>query len=164
MRREFICLLAAISVFICSAGGAHAGAIIEINEQARIDLGFRLQTLYLNTEDDLDDDGKFESSDDFKVRRARLRVGADITRWVSAFLQTEAIEAVGTGTDMRVIDAYIQLKPHPLANLFMGKHMAPVTRQNLTSSGGLMALDRPGLTYKNLTWGTRALSKFSNET
>ncbi len=73
------------------------------------------------------------------------------------FLQTEFAEEAGTGADMRIIDAFVTLKPHKLAYLYLGENMAPVLRQNLTSSGGLMAVDRPAVIYKNLTWGTRAL-------
>lgn len=140
-----------------------AGAKITIDEDSSIDLGFRLQTLYINSEEDLDDDGKFENTDDFRVRRARLRLGADITRWISLFMQTEFREEPGQGSggDVRLIDAFINLKPSPLANIIVGENMAPALRQNLTSSGGLMAIDRPGVIYKALTWGGRALSTFA---
>jgi hypothetical protein len=39
--------------------------------------------------------------------------------------------------------------------------MAPATRQNVTSSAALMAMDRPGINYKTLTWGTRSTMAFS---
>ncbi len=160
-----ICLAVLASLFV-GGSSAFAGAKVQISNDSSIDLGFRLQSLYLRTERDLDtpSDGNFETVDDFKVRRARIRLGADITKWVSMFLQTEFAEEGGTGADMRVIDAFIQLKPDPLANIYLGENMAPVLRQNLTSSGGLMAVDRPGINYKNLTWGGRALAAFANTT
>ena len=167
MRRgEVLLAVAAVVLLAGLPGPARAGAKLRISEDSNIDLGFRLQALYLRTEDDLDrpGDGDFEEVDDFKIRRARLRVGADITRWVSMFIQTEFAEDPATGGDMRVIDAFINVKPHKLANVYIGENMAPVLRQNVTSSGGLMAIDRTAITYKNLTWGTRALSTFANKT
>ncbi len=164
-KRLLVYLLVVLAVLAFQATSALAGATIQISDDSKIDLGFRLQALYLNTDSDIDSDGGFESLDDFKVRRGRIRLGADITKWVSMFLQTEFAEPeAGTGADMRVIDAFVQLKPHKLANLYMGENMAPVLRQNVTSSGGMMAIDRPGVIYKNLTWGTRALSTFANTT
>lgn len=168
MRKDllFLCLATCSFFLVLSQpNSARAGADIQINDESSIDLGFRLQALYLRTEKDVDGQkSSFENFDDFKVRRARLRLGADINKWASMFIQTEFAEDEGTGADMRVIDAFIRLKPHKLANIYLGENMAPVTRQNLTSSGGLLAIDRPGITYKNLTWGTRALSTFANAT
>lgn len=162
MNKTFLTTVVAGALIIPFA--AQAGAKISIDEESSIDLGFRLQTLYVNSEDDIDNDGEFENTDDFLVRRARLRLGADITRWVGVFLQTEFTEEVGAGGDVRLIDAFITLKPHPLAHIVMGENMAPAIRQNVTSSGGLMAIDRPGINYKALTWGARALSTFATET
>lgn len=152
------------SLLFFPAEPALAGAKIQITDDTKIDLGFRLQTLYLHTETDLDGDGKFEDEDDFNVRRARIRLGADITKWASMFLQTEfAEESTAANADARIIDAFIRLKPHKLANIYLGENMAPVLRQNLTSSGALLAVDRPAIVYKNLTWGTRALAAFINK-
>ncbi len=165
MRQKLaLCILVTLAVFLFQAGSAQAGARIQISDDSKIDLGFRLQALYLNTDKDIDSDGDFESFDDFKVRRARIRLGADVTKWVSMFLQTEFSEGAGAGADMRVIDAFVQLKPHKLANLYLGENMAPVLRQNVTSSGALMAIDRPAINSKNLTWGTKAPAAFTNTT
>ncbi len=165
MKRVFV-LGVVVSVLLMPlmAGSAGAGAMIQINDDAKIDLGFRLQTLYLNTDRDLDGDGKFEKIDDFLIRRARFRLGADINKNVGIFLQTEFSQDAGSGGDVRLIDAFVKYKIAKFATIIFGENMAPVTRQNLTSSGGLMAIDRPGITYKNLTWGTRALSTFSTAT
>ncbi|HEX9776904.1 MAG TPA: hypothetical protein VGA63_02065 [Geopsychrobacteraceae bacterium] len=158
---RFFCPL--LLVVVC-ASTALAGAELKINEEAKINLGFRLQTLYLTQDRDLDGDGDFESHDDFKIRRARLRLGADVTKQIGIFLQTEFSEDAAAGGDVRMIDAFVQLKPHKLANIFIGENMAPGPRQTLTSSGALLALDRPGITYKSLTWGARAVTQFANTT
>ncbi|MHC4256710.1 MAG: porin [Planctomycetota bacterium] len=164
MKKLFLWSIVMLSIIALFYGNAMAGAKITINDNAEINLGFRLQSLYLNTDSDIDGDGSFESLDDFKIRRARIRLGADVTQYFSLFLQTEFAQGAGSGGDVRLIDAFAKIKPHKLAHFVIGENMAPVTRQNLTSSGGLMTVDRPGITYKNLTWGARALSTFSNVT
>jgi hypothetical protein len=54
-----------------------------------------------------------------------------------------------------MIDAFITLKPNPWAQIVSGLNMAPAQRQNLTSSGAMMAMDRPGINNYNLTWGMK---------
>ncbi len=164
VRKLSVSILAVALVLTWGAGSAFAGAKITINDDSEINLGFRLQTLFMSTESDRDGDGDFEDLNDFKVRRARIRLGANVTKWVSIFLQTEFSEGAGSGGDVRLIDAFVKVKPHPWLTVIAGEGMAPVLRQNVTSSGGLMALDRPGVVYKNLTWGARALHTFSNRT
>jgi hypothetical protein len=138
---------------------ALAGAKIKIDDEAEIDLGFRVQTLYLSTDSDLDGDGDFESFDDFRLRRGRIRLGAKINPKVSIFIQTDV-----SGNEVRFIDAFVNLKADPWAQFIAGINMVPANRQNLTSSGALMAGDRPGIVYKSLTWGGRALTRFSTST
>jgi len=152
-------------IAIVIAGKAMAGALVKIDDDASLDIGFRIQTLGIVTEKDIDGDGNFESDTDFKVRRGRLRLKATITEYVTGFMQTEIGSGTeGSGLDWRLIDAWISLKPHRLCTLFAGQHMAPASRQNLTSSGALMTMDRPGMNYKTLTWGTRSVTAFANNT
>ncbi|PLX83212.1 MAG: porin [Desulfuromonas sp.] len=164
MRRKlFFWSLALLALPLLAAAPAQAGAKIEIGDDAVIDLGFRLQAQYFSTEKDLDGGGDFEDFDDFIVRRARLRLGADVTDRVSIFLQSEfADDDGGVGGDVRLIDAYVTLKAHKLTNIIVGENMAASLRQNLTSSGALMAVDRPAIVNKNLSWGTRAKYGFTN--
>lgn len=143
---------------------AEAGAVIKVDEDSKLDIGLRLQTQYVATEKDRNGDGTFEKQNDFNIRRGRLRFKADVTKWMSAFVQTEFEEQNGTSPDNRVLDAYIQVKPHKLANLFVGVNMSPAIRQEVSSSAAHMALDRPGLAYKSLTWGGRSKNVFTNET
>jgi hypothetical protein len=154
--------LVAAGLLLLPARPASAGAILKINDDSEINLGFRLQTQWYSTQKDLDGDGSYEQFNDFKIRRGRIRLGADVTKWVSMFLQTEFSEGAGSGGDVRLIDGFLKVKPHKLANLIVGMNMAPSSRQALTSSGGLMGIDRPGLVYKALTWGTRYRSAFTN--
>lgn len=159
---------AALALFFASSlvgSSAMAGAKIQINEDSSFDLGFRVQFLAISTQADLDGDGEWDSTQDMKARRARFRLKGVINEWAEGFLQTDISSAAGgSGRDLRVIDAWINLKASPWAQFFTGVNMAPTSRQNLTSSGALLAMDRPGMAYKSLSWGTRSLYAFSNMT
>lgn len=153
------------AVLMVASSPCWAAATIDVNEDVSITIGGRLQTLAIFSEEDLDGDGSFDSTEDFKLRRGRLKISADITQWVSGFFQTEVgSEADGGGRDARVIDAFVTLKPSPWAHVVMGEHMAPASRQNVTTSAALMAIDRPGINYKTLTWGTRSVGRFATST
>lgn len=125
----------------------------------KIDLGFRLQVLGKFTETDRTGDGAFDSTDDFQIRRARFRLKGTINEHFGMFFQTDV-----SGNDIQMIDAYIHLKKDAGFQTFIGQHLAPTSRQTITSSGALLAMDRPGLIYKALTWGGRALSTFDTAT
>lgn len=159
-----MCVMMVMGV-VGAAGIAIGGASVQIDEASSIDVGFRVQPLVILTEKDMDGDGRFESDSDFKVRRGRLRLKGTLTERVSAFIQTDLGSGVGgSGYDMRVIDAWVSLKLSPLFTVYAGENMAPASRQNLTSSGALMTMDRPGINYKTLTWGTRSVYAFANNT
>jgi hypothetical protein len=161
MRKLLLLTLAILTI----ASSAFAGAKLQINDEASIDLGFRIQYLMIHTGRDLDGDGTFDGYQDMKLRRGRIRLTSVVNPRMNGFLQTEIGAGAGdSGQDMRVIDAWINYVADPWAQVFMGLNMVPSNRQNLTSSGALMAMDRPGLAYKSLTWGGRALSTFSNST
>ncbi len=123
MLKKLWILGACLSV-VLFASNAFAGAKIKINDDAQINLGFRLQTLYLHHDKDLDGDGDFEDNDDFKIRRARLRLGADINKYIGIFLQTEFSQDSAAGGDVRLIDAFVKLKPHKLANFVIGDNLS----------------------------------------
>jgi len=166
MAKKFLMVLIAAVALICfGIPNAHAGAKVEIGDDSSIDLGFRLQTQFLNFDDpdNKDADAKFKRVSDFNVRRARVRLKGDVTKWVSMFIQTEFSEgATDTSADMRIIDAFVEVKPHRWIHLIAGENMAPAMRINVTSSGALMTIDRPGITYKNLTWGLKHRAAFTN--
>ena len=154
MRHTLIAGLVAATL----PASALAGAKVEINDDASLDLGFRLQSQMIQ----YDSDAVAESRD-YKIRRGRIRLGASVHEKVSLFMQTEFAEGTGTGADARVIDAFIKYKLDDWAQVITGENMAPSLRQSTTSSGGLMAIDRTGLVYKDLTWGTRARGAFTNQ-
>lgn len=135
------------------AGGANAGIkLTDEKSGVGIDIGGRLQSLVLFNDDDFKPDQETE----FRVRRARFRMAITPHPKMSMFLQTEfANDEGGAGGDVRLIDAFITLKPNPWAQIVSGLNMAPAQRQNLTSSGAMMAFDRPGINNYNLTWGLK---------
>jgi hypothetical protein len=165
MKASKFALMAGVAAGLVLGGNAWAGAKLKIDDESSIDLGFRVQALTYLSDNDLDGDGSWDDDTDFRVRRARFRLKGTVNKYVSAFIQTESGSgAGGSGTDMRIIDSWVSLKYNNWAQLFAGEHMAPSSRQATTSSGGLMAIDRPGNNTKNLTWGARALSRFSTTT
>ncbi len=158
-------MAASLSVVVAGASTVLGGAKVDIDENASVDIGFRVQPLVIITEKDVDGDGSFESDSDFKIRRGRLRLKGTVTDRVTAFIQTDlGSGADGAGYDWRVIDAWVSLDVCDLLTLYAGENMVPASRQNLTSSGALMTMDRPGINYKTLTWGTRSVFAFANST
>jgi Phosphate-selective porin O and P len=151
--------IAGLALLCLGVQEALAGAKLQINEKSSIDLGFRLQVLALSTDRDLDGDGQFDRYDEWRIRRARFRLKGTVNEHFSMFFQTDV-----TGNNIEMIDAYIELKKDDWLQLIVGQNMAPASRENLTSSGALMPIDRPGMTYKSLTWGVRALSTFNTAT
>ncbi len=141
---------------------AQAGAKIKITDDSSIDLGFRLQSFYLKN------DSSFVSPRDeneFRVRRARIRLKGNVTKYFSMFLQTEfSKEGTASTADMRLIDAYTTIKPFTWFQINAGELMAPASRQNTTSSGALMAWDRVTQNNKTLTWGTRSVGALQTRT
>ncbi len=147
-------------LLLLSGATAHAGVTLQdADGNERIDLRFRLQILGKFTESDLDGDGDFESADDFQVRRARLWLKGTVNEYFGVFLQTDV-----SGNEIEMLDAYIHLKKSSKLQTYIGQHLAPSSRQTLTLSNTLLALDRPGMAYKALTWGSRALTTFSTAT
>lgn len=165
MNCSRITSLVGLAAGLFAAGSVWAGAELKIDDESSINLGFRAQVLAKFIEDDLDGNGSFDDYTDFQVRRARIRLLGKVNKHISAFLQTElGSGAGGSGSDVRLIDAFVTVNYNPWARIYAGINMAPASRQATTSSGGLMTIDRPGNNYKNLTWGTRALRNFSTST
>lgn len=159
MKRSIIPILVASTLVAPTA--LFAGAKINISDDSNIELGFRLQGLYLMNDDDL----KPDNSNEFRTRRARLRLKGNVTDLFTMFLQTEVSnDDANAGLDMKVIDSYVEVKPSKLAHILLGQHMVPGSRQNLTSSGALMTIDRPAMGPKTLGWGTRAGVAFQTAT
>ncbi|MBC15422.1 MAG: porin [Desulfovibrio sp.] len=157
-------LLVLFVATLCMVSNAYAGVNLNIDEDTSVDLGFRVQTLLKSS--NFADPGSNDdrSKSEFLLRRARLRLGGNVTDLMSFFMQTDTALSSsdgGSGGDMRLIDAWVAVHPDELANVYMGLHMAPAGRQHTTSSGALLAMDRPAITNYNLTWGLNARPQFN---
>lgn len=156
--------LVAVALALAVPLTAHA-AKIQVDEQTSFEVGLRLQTQVFSTEANVDPaDPEFERQNSLLIRRARLKFRGNYSSWLTAYIQGDYEEQAGTSSDMRIIDAYLLVKPHPLAWLYVGQNMVPALRSNVTSSGGFLALDRPGMAYRSLTWGARNKYAFTNTT
>jgi hypothetical protein len=166
MRPVVASTLAGVLVVVGSTlapSRAHAGATLDLGEDAKLDFGFMLQTHTVLADEDLAGDGERDAMPRLIVRRARLRLGAQATRYFSAVLQTDRGDGDGRlGLEYRLIDAHATFHAHPWFRVISGIHMAPANRQNLTLSSALVGFDRPSASFKTLTWGTRALAQFGN--
>ncbi|MGI9321517.1 MAG: hypothetical protein ACR2O5_08910 [Thiogranum sp.] len=157
LNKLWLVLLSSCALIFSSAL-VQAGVKIKDEKSGTVvDLGGRLQYLTLFN------DGSFDNDVEYKVRRARIRLGITPHPWWKMFLQTEfSNDSVNSGGDVRLIDAFITFKPRDWFQLVGGERMAPASRQNLTSSGALMTVDRPGSNNYTLTWGLRGQTQFNN--
>ncbi len=147
------------TILACGWQTAEAGAKIKINDESSIDLGFRLQVQSIFTNRDFDGDGEYDPYTEWKVRRARFRLKGVVNSQVSMFFQTDVSKAA-----MQMIDAYIHYKPMAMLQFIVGENLVPANRQNVTSSGALMAMDFTGSSYKSMNWGMRSLHTFTTST
>ena len=156
-NKLWLVLLSSCALMFSSAWVQAGVKITDEKSGTVVDLGGRLQYLTLFN------DGSFDNDVEYKVRRARIRLGITPHPWWSMFLQTEfSDDDVNSGGDVRMIDAFITFKPRDWFQLIGGERMAPASRQNLTSSGALMTVDRPGSNNYTLTWGLRGQTQFNN--
>jgi hypothetical protein len=157
----FIGLL--LGVFLALPTPSWSGVKLKIDEDSSIELGFRMQTQFISSTN-ANADSSEDHEEKFTIRRASIRLGGNVTKWVKFFLQIGNNDEPGTdnkASDVDVIDAYINLHLHDLAQIMMGGLMAPSSRQHLTSSAALMPIDHPGITGYNLTWGLNGGAVFN---
>lgn len=161
MKALFVTLL--LGMLLAWSTPSWAGVKLNIDEDSSIELGFRLQTQFLSsTNANADSSGGHEEK--FTLRRASIRLGGNVTRWVKFFLQVGNNDEPGTdndANDVDLIDAYINLHLHDLAQIIVGELLVPSSRQHLTSSAALMAIDYPGITGYSLTWGLNGGAVFN---
>lgn len=156
--------LAALLVAL-SPGTSRAGAVLKLGDDASLDLGFVLHTGLLATSDLSAGNATLEPAYRAVVRRARLRLNARVTRWFGVVMQTDRGEGDGSlGFDFRLTDAYAVVDLHRSARFLVGSHLSPSSRQNLMTSTAMLAIDRPGIAFKSLSWGTRANARFGTST
>ncbi|SMF23371.1 short chain amide porin [Alteromonadaceae bacterium Bs31] len=162
MRMYSIGTLTVAMLTLFASSLIHAGPTIELNDEASLKFVLRVQGLYLNTDSEIVDE---RDKNDFKIRRARLQLIGTVNPWLKTFIQTEyAEDPNASGSDMRLLDARIQLKKSDEVQAYIGQFLVPSSRMNATLSDALMTIDYPGITYKSLSWGNKAVGSFANRT
>ena len=150
-----------VGVLLLGPTAAWAGAKLQIDQDINFELGFLLQTQFLSSTNSEADAGN-DHEEKFLLRRARIRLEGSVTKWVNFLIQVGSdSEEDGNVGDAEVIDGFINLHLLDQAQIIMGEHIAPAGRQHLTSSTAMMAIDRPGITNYNLTWGLNGGAVFN---
>jgi len=161
-RLRFFSLL--ILVVMALPLAAAAGAEVKISENTKVDLGFSLQTLARLTDFRNPNSNDADGGVDFFLRRGQLRANGQAGDYIKFFLQTEAEAATDNDPSVRISDATVNLHYGDIAQLILGLQKPPSYRSILTSDDTLMAIDRPGITGYNLTWGLRSRVEFDTTT
>lgn len=153
---------AAIATSLWLSTLAQADVNVKAAENIDISLRTRIQPVYYFSNSEVIAE---RDRHDFRIRRARLSVKATMDKRFTAYLQTGYSEQpTSSNAQMQVIDAYVSYQATDSLKIYAGQFLAPALRQNVTSAGALMTIDRPGIIYKSLSWGTRALGKFASLT
>jgi len=161
MRKITLLTGVLVGVLLVWPSASWAGVELQIDQDSNLELGFRLQTQFLSSTNS-QADAENEHEEKFLLRRARIRLGGSVTKWVNFFIQVGSdSEEDGSVGDAKVIDGFINLHLLEQAQIIMGEHMAPAGRQHLTSSAAMLAIDRPGITNYNLTWGLNGGAVFN---
>jgi hypothetical protein len=162
---KWVCLLGVLVLAVMALPpGAAAGYEVKISDNTKVDLGFSLQTLGRLTDFRNPNSNDADSGVDLFLRRGLLRAGGEAGDYVKFFLQSEASAATDDNPSVRISDANVNLHYRDVAQLIMGLQKPPSYRSILTSDDALLAIDRPGITGYNLTWGLRGLVEFDTAT
>ena len=152
-----------VGVLMLWPSPSRAGVKVEIDQDSSLELGFRVQTQFISSTN-INANASGDHAENFDVRRARIWLDGSVTKWFKFFIQMG--NNIGPGTDnqtddVRLIDGFINLHLFDFAQIIMGEFMAPAGREHLTSSAAMLAIDRPGITGYNLTWGLNGGAVFN---
>ena len=161
MKRAYL-LGMLIAVVMALPPGATAGVELKISNNTDMDLGLSLQTLGRITDFRNPNSNDADGGLDFILRRGLLHLSGNFTDYVKFFLQTEASAATDNDPSARISDATLNLHYRDIAQLIMGLQKPPAYRSILTDDAALLAIDRPGITGYNLTWGLRGRIEFDS--
>lgn len=129
---------------------------LHFGEEGWVSLGARIQPLFIYNDSNLVNDDM-----EFRMRRARIMVRGEVVEWAGFSLATEV-----SGSNVILIDSYAHFKPLPEAQFFVGRHLVAGTgrQAGTTSAAAMMAIDRPNFSFKNLSFGGRAMTAFATST
>jgi hypothetical protein len=105
------------------------------------------------------DESKRDTSNEFEVKRARLKVSWRPERWMLAVVQLDVAEALELGGSI-LRDAYVHFSPLDQLQLRVGQFKKPFSGMELQSPGKLKVIERgPGVNYiaEDLLYGDRDL-------
>jgi hypothetical protein len=121
---------------------ANAGATINFGEDKYISAGFGFITSYSSVEDGAANGD--DRSNDFSLNSARLYLSGSFNKYIKGMLNTErtggGTDLNGSGANVEVIDANVQLQLTPEVAIWAGRFLPPSDRANMAgpyySSGG----------------------------
>jgi len=124
------------------AMSANAGATISFGEDKYITAGFGFITSYSSVEDGAANGN--DRSNDFSLNSARLYLSGSFNKYIKGMLNTErtggGTDLNGSGANVEVIDANVQLQLTPEIAIWAGRFLPPSDRANMAgpyySSGG----------------------------
>jgi hypothetical protein len=161
-RAYFLCVL--VLVVMALPARAAAGDELKISDDTNVEVGLSFQTLGRITDFRNPNSNDADGGLDFIMRRGLFHLAGNFTDYVKVFLQTEASGGTDNNPSVRISDATLNLHYHDIAQLIMGLQKPPAYRSILTSDDALLAIDRPGITGYNLTWGLRGRVEFDTST
>jgi hypothetical protein len=148
-----------------------AGVTFSIGDEGGAELGFLVQGLARFTDFRNPDSNHAESDEDLILRRANIYLDGYYTDYLKFFLQAEAVancKGCVAGSDdsnkVRLTDATLNAHYKQAAQFIVGVQKPPANRELLTTDATLMAMERPGITGYNLTWGQRGRVEFNTGT
>ncbi|HZH78807.1 MAG TPA: porin [Archangium sp.] len=139
-------LVAPLAAMLLGAGGvAHAAEVLK-TDNARMDVGGRLQLLGFAQK--LEDGARDNERLYLFLKQGRLNLSGNVDAWryqvMIAFGGEEEIKAPTPGISLSLLDMYVDVPISFLGNTYVrvGQFKVPYSRERLTESGTLFFADR----------------------
>jgi len=130
MEFKTLAMASSLSVSMVAAGlapmAAHAGGTIKIDDTKWINVGAGLRTSF-ETREDAAPNGN-DRSNEFELESIRLYISGQIHEYIKFTFNTERN---GNG-EIRVLDGIAQFEFNDFVNVWMGRHLPPSDRSNLS--------------------------------
>jgi hypothetical protein len=142
--------LAALSLWTLSSGTALAGGVIQVDDDKSINIGLLLQPqLQMAQVLDANGDTDYYSFDPF-VRRTRILMGGQFTKWVNFFVDTDNpnLGMGGFTSTTYIQDAWVEANIAPYLQIDAGLLLLPFSHQGIQSAGALHTMDYHGALMK----------------
>jgi hypothetical protein len=163
VRRAVAISLGVAVCALCSV--SKAAAVLEINDQSKMEIGIWAQGWYQAVDDAAPNDGSLH---DFMARRAYLSVKGEVSPYFEFFthVATDRLgqdgldnSSLGLGSGAAFRDLWITLKLHDALKVQIGRMYVPLTRSfGTTSTKALLTTDLPFL-----QGGVRGTTFFTNK-